>query len=187
MNSIQSALAARYAKASINAVHQKEIGRIIDKIVANQSRYKEVSSRVPSVPWWAVAVIHNMECDLNFLQHLHNGDPLSARTRNVPAGRPKIGSPPFKWEYSATDALVCDGLDKIADWSIGVALDTFEKFNGVGYRKRNIPSPYLWSFTNQYTSGKFVKDNVFDRNAVSDQAGIAGLLKELERRALVKF
>jgi lysozyme family protein len=187
MNAIQSALAAKYAKAVVRPAHQKEIVRIIDMIMANQSRYEAVSTRLPSIPWWAVAVIHNMECDLNFHQHLHNGDSLSARTHNVPAGRPKIGDPPYEWEYSAADALTYDGLDRVTDWSIGVALDTFEKFNGVGDRKRNVPTPYLWSFTDQYISGKFVKDNMFDRNAVSEQAGIAGLLKELEHRALVKF
>lgn len=63
------------------------------KIVAGRSRYEAVS-KATGVPWQLIGVIHAMECGLSFKSHLHNGDPLTARTRQVPAGRPKIGSPP---------------------------------------------------------------------------------------------
>jgi len=39
----------------------------------------------------------------SFKLHLHNGDPLTARTVNVPKGRPKTGQPPFAWGISAKD------------------------------------------------------------------------------------
>jgi lysozyme family protein len=38
-------------------------------------------------------------------------------------------------------------------------------------------TPYLWSFTNHYTKGKFVADGKFDANAVSKQCGAAAILK----------
>lgn len=186
-NPVRQALAAKYVRAKVNPEHQREISNTIDKIVANKGRYDEVSRRLPTIPWWAVAVIHSMECDLNFHQHLHNGDPLTARTRNDPAGLPRTGSPTFEWEYSAVDALKHDELDKHTDWSVGATLDIFERYNGVGCRALGVPSPYLWSYTDQYVSGKFVADHKYDPHAVSKQSGVVPLLKELERRSLVKF
>ena len=131
------------------------------------------------MPWWVVGILHSMECGLSFHQHLHNGDPLSARTVQVPAGRPKTGTPPFTWEASALDALRCDGLDQVTDWSPGHALMAFENYNGTGYRRRGVPSPYLWSFTDQYRCGKYTTDGRYDAQAVSRQCGCAALLKLL--------
>jgi lysozyme family protein len=52
-----------------------------------------------------------------------------------------------------------------------------EGYNGFGYRRRGVPTPYLWSFSNIYESGKFVLDGKFDPNAVSKQCGAALMLK----------
>ncbi len=46
-------------------------------------------------------------------------------------------------------------------------------------------SPYLWSFTNHYTKGKYVADGKFDPNAPSDQVGAMALLKQLVTDGLV--
>ena len=62
-------------------------------------------------PWFFLGVIHAMESRFNFERHLHNGDPLSARTVRVPKGFPKAGNPPFTWEVSAEeDAMEEYGL-----------------------------------------------------------------------------
>jgi peptidoglycan hydrolase-like protein with peptidoglycan-binding domain len=42
-----------------------------------------------------------------------------------------------------------------------------------------VPSPYLWSFSNHYTRGKYVADGRFSPTAVSQQVGAAVLLKQL--------
>jgi lysozyme family protein len=131
--------------------------------------------------WSVIAIIHSLEASLNFKTHLHNGDPLTAKTVRVPKGRP-LGNPPFDWVESAADALQFDGLSNWQDWSIPGSLYRFELFNGMGYRKRGIPSPYLWSFSNHYTKGKFVKDGDFDADKVSQQCGAAVLLKVLLER-----
>ena len=96
-------------------------------------------------PWYVVGVIHALESSLNFGRHLHNGDPLTARTVQVPAGRPKTGQPPFTWEASASDALRYQGFDKWKDWSIPGTLFKLEGYNGFGYRDHHadVPSPYL--------------------------------------------
>lgn len=160
-----------------------EIDSIITKMIAGKPRYETVANEL-SIPWFFIAIIHCMEGSLSFQKHLHNGDPLTARTTHVPAGRPKEGNPPFSWEESATDALTIEGFASKTDWSITGMLFSFEKFNGMGYRKKGIHSPYLWSFSNQYTKGKFTADGIFDPNAVSKQIGAAVLLRRMSEKGL---
>ena len=145
-----------------------------------QSRYEVVGNEL-GIPWWFVAGIHLLESGFNFDRHLHNGDPLTARTKRVPKGRPGHRKPPpaFSWEESAIDALRLHKLDNLGDWSLPRALYRWERFNGFGYRPRRIPSPYLWSFSTIYERGKFVADGQFDRDAVSQQCGAAVFLKQL--------
>ena len=59
-----------------------------------------------------------------------------------------------------------------------------EGYNGFGYRDHHptVPSPYLWSFSNHYTRGKYVADGRFSPTAVSQQCGAAVLLKRLAGR-----
>jgi lysozyme family protein len=42
-----------------------------------------------------------------------------------------------------------------------------------------VPSPYLCSFTDQYSRGKYVADGKYDAAAVSKQCGAAALMKQL--------
>jgi lysozyme family protein len=150
------------------------------KITANRKRYEKVGKAV-GVPWYVVGIIHSLEASCNFTRHLHNGDPLTARTTHVPAGRPKTGKPPFTWEQSAIDALRLRGLGAWKDWSVPGTLYQLEGYNGFGYRDHhpNVPSPYLWSFSNHYTRGKYVADGRFSATAVSQQVCAAPLLKQL--------
>lgn len=154
------------------------------KMVAHKDVYVKVETST-GVPWYVVACIHSLEGGLNFGTHLHNGDPLTGRTYHVPAGRPKKGVPPFAWYESAIDALGGEGAHKHEIWSLGYSLNYLETYNGLGYRKRGIPSPYLWSFTDQYKEGKYVADGKFDAKAVSKQTGAAAILKALELDKLI--
>lgn len=141
------------------------------------------------VPWFVIGVIHNMEGSLNFKTHLHNGDPLAARTVQVPKGRPMAGTPPFRWEDSAVDALQFDKMTSLKNWTLPTTLFKLEGFNGFGYRKGHpeVLTPYLWSFSNHYTKGKFVKDGVFDPNATSAQCGEAAILQVLVKDGTIVF
>jgi lysozyme family protein len=151
--------------------------KIVNIVLANKARYEKVAAAT-GVPWQAIAIIHAMECSCNFKLHLHNGDPLTARTTRVPKGRPKTGTPPFTWEESAIDALA-DRATK--DLTIPRLLYMLESYNGWGYRNKGINSPYLWSGTQHYTKGKYVRDGAggFDPNFVSKQPGAVLLLKLL--------
>ncbi len=164
-----------------------EVDRHIDKIIANKGAYTSVSQRT-GVPWHVIACIHLLEASLRFDRHLHNGDPLTAKTVHVPSGRP-AGNPPFTWESSAIDALQFDGLSGLTEWSIEATLFVFEKFNGFGYRRvaEPIHSPYLWSGSNHYTRGKFIGDGVYSVNTVSQQIGAAVILKRLAERGAVEL
>lgn len=167
-----------WATCKIREEKENAVISACQKILANKSRYEAIS-KATGVPWYVVAVIHKMESNCNFATHLHNGDPLTSRTVQVPAGRPKTGNPPFTFEESAIDALGYDGATKIKSWDIVTTLTFLERYNGLGYRNKGIYSPYLWSYTNQYSSGKYVNDGVWDANAVSQQCGAAAILKEL--------
>jgi lysozyme family protein len=125
------------------------------------------------MPWALIGVIHAMECGFNFATHLHNGDPLTNRTKHVPAGQPQTGTPPFSWESSAIDALTHEGFNTVTDWSIPHMLYLLEKYNGFGYRKMGKPSPYLWSFSNLYEKGKYVADGRFDPQTVPYRSSAA--------------
>ena len=144
----------------------------------NKEVYDEIS-KATGVPWDVFACIHKMESNCNFKAHAHNGDPLSARTVQVPKGRPIKGNPPFTFVESAIDALGYDGATGIKDWNIEATLKFLERYNGLGYRKHGIYSPYLASGTNHYSVGKYTSDGVFSNTKVSDQIGCICYLKVL--------
>lgn len=149
-----------------------------NKVISGRARYIDLE-KVTGVPWKVIGIIHLRESDCNFHTHLHNGDSLNARTRHVPAGRPVRGQPPFTFEYSAIDALTYEGFTKIKDWSIEQIAYCFEQYNGWGYRMNGYPSAYLWSGTNQYTSGKYIADGVFSPTTVDIQLGTMAVLKRI--------
>lgn len=159
---------------------------VLKKAEANRARYEAVAQRI-GVPWHFVAAIHSLESSASFTKHLHNGDPLTGRTVHVPAGRPPTGDPPFTWETSADDALRMKALDTWKEWGVAGLLYQLERYNGFGYRRVATPihSPYLWSFSNHYTKGKFVADGKYDPEAVSAQCGGATLFRAMESKGLI--
>jgi lysozyme family protein len=138
-----------------------------------KSRYQAVAVRT-GVPWAAIAVIHERECSQDWAGSLAQGDPWSRVSVHTPAGR----GPFISWEDAAVDALCncAPYASRNKDWSIGGSLTVLEEYNGLGYASRGVPSPYVWSGTDQYRSGKYVRDGVYDSNAVDSQLGCAGLL-----------
>lgn len=158
----------------------------VNKLAENRSRYESVGESL-NIPWWFIGAIHGLESGFAFDRHLHNGDPLTARTRRVPAGHPKTEEPPYTWEQSALDALRYMKLDQWGDWSVTGTLYQWEAYNGFGYRKYKINSPYLWSFSNHYDKGRYVRDHVFDTEAISNQCGAATLLRSLVNQGIVHF
>lgn len=149
------------------------------KIEANRARYEAVSKQT-GVPWDVIGVIHYRESSGDFRGVLHNGQKIintGKKTTLVPKGRGPFNT----WEEAALDALnVCPPYAaKNKDWSIAGTLDILERYNGLGYRNKGLPSPYLWAGTDQYVKGKYVADGKYDPNHVDQQLGVAPILMKL--------
>jgi lysozyme family protein len=116
---------------------------------------------------WLVGAVHCMECHCDLSRQILNGEPWRQRTVLIPAG---LG--PFEsWRASTIEALRRRRLVNLSD---------VESWNGWGYAKRGVNSPYLWSGSNHGVGvGKYVEDGRYDPAAVSKQIGAAVLLKEL--------
>lgn len=147
----------------------------IDLIRQGENAYKKLEA-MTGVPWKIIGICHYKEASCDFTKHLANGDPLSARTKRVPIGIPKTGSPPFDWFTAGKAALE---LKPNKDWSLEGMLYWCEAYNGMGHRNQGINSPYLWGKTQYYTKGLYVRDHVYDPNAVFTGYGAACFIKEL--------
>lgn len=177
-----------FTTCSVRPERTEATEKLVNSLEANRPRYEAVQSKT-GVPWHFIAAIHNMESSQSFKGHLHNGDPLTARTKQIPPGRPLSGSPPFTWEVSAEDALGMHGVGTSTDWTLSGTLYQLERYNGFGYRTYHpqVKSPYLWSFSNHYTSGKYVADGTWSDTAKSAQCGAALLLRRMAERKLYSF
>ncbi len=175
-----------FANAKIIDKHRSNINWCVKQILDNKDKYLEVEDAC-CTPWFAVAIIHGMECSFNFRQHLHNGDNIKKKTWQVPSGRPDPWNPPNDWNSSAIDALRIDKLTGLTDWSLARTLYRWELYNGWGTRSRGIKTPYLWSFSDQYSKGKYVADGKWDSDAVSQQCGAAVMLKVLVEKGEIAF
>ena len=172
----------------INPSRVNDVNTLVNALYEHREQYQGVAEKM-GIPWGFIAVVHNMESSQNFNKHLHNGDPLSARTVHVPAGRPPLGRPPFTWEASAVDALSLRKLGTRTDWTLAGTLYQLELFNGIGYRlyHPHVLSPYLWSFSNHYQSGKYVSDGTWSDSAKSAQCGAAVLLRRMAENGYIDF
>jgi lysozyme family protein len=144
--------------------------------VAHKAVYLDIEKR-SGVRWIFVACSHYRESDQNFSTNLGQGDPLNHKTIHVPAGRgPFLG--PNAFADGAVDALTkCAPFAcRITDWSIGSLLTWLERYNGLAYANAGVPSPYIWSGTNQYVRGKVTFDHGPIEPVVDKQLGCAGLI-----------
>lgn len=146
---------------------------VAKRLVGAKNRYMAVAMQT-GIPWVFIAVTHQRESSQNWNRSLAQGDPWNQVSTHVPAGRGPFRS----WEEAAYDALVnCPPYaSRNKDWSIGGLLTKLEEYNGLGYAAKGIPSPYIWSGTDQYKSGKYIADHVFNADTVDVQLGCAGLI-----------
>lgn len=166
---LKSANTVRWANAKVT----RNFTAIAKNLVDAKARYKAVETKT-GVPWFVIAVIHERESSQNWGRSLAQGDPWNHVSTHVPAGRGPFAS----WEAAAIDALVnCGPYLARKKWrDAGEVLTNLELYNGSGYANKNRPSPYLWAGTNQYVSGKYVADGVYDPSHVDTQPGCAGMI-----------
>lgn len=167
----------RWAVARIQSARKHEFVATAQRLcrAENIARFKEAEAKT-SVPWFVIAVIKERESgqDTAFLKNIAQGDPWNKRSTHVPVGR----GPFTSWLEAAIDALknCAPYAAKNKDWSPGGTMTLLEQYNGLGYFFKGLPSPYVWSGTDQYARGKYIADGVFSAGTVDVQLGCAGIL-----------
>lgn len=148
---------------------------IARRMAAREARYRAVTDPM-GVPWYWLAAIHELEHSGRFTTSMTVVDPI-----DVPLGEtiPDATISDAQWDDTARSLLRSRGLTDWHDWSVAGSAYQWERFSGFGYRSHDIPTPYLWSFSNQYTTGKFIRAGVFSPTTTSQQAGALVLLRRL--------
>lgn len=183
----------RWHDAKLDTDRVSEVDSVVSKILANQERYEAIVAHVHTMPWWFAACLHYRESSLNFTRHMHNGDRLTGRTVQVPAGRPPApaNGKSYTFEESAIDAFTMPGKDfeKIEVWDIVEVSFRGELYNGFGYRSHGgEPTPYLYAGTNQSDeTGKFIADGKFSSSAREGQLGLIAIMLGLQAHGVVLF
>jgi lysozyme family protein len=165
--------AARWPQMIIDFDAVPVMNQVAARLIASKARYQALFAQT-SVPWPVIALIHERECSQNWALNIAQGDPWNAVSVHVPAGQGPFAS----WEDAAVNAL--NKVEQMNEWghwdTIEGVLSRLELYNGAGYFQRNLPSPYIWSRTSPYVSGKYVADHVFDPSVIDVQEGCAPLL-----------
>ena len=164
-----------YYKALYNSMKiNKSAGLdfVVTKINASKKRYEE-AGYFCGIDWRVVAGLHLMETGLNFQRQILNGEPWNKTTTMIPKNR----GPWDSWVKSCDEALRIHNFKGVTD--LVDLLKKFERHNGLGYVRKGIHSPYLWAGSSHYSKGKFVRDGGYDSKAVSEQIGVAVIMKKL--------
>jgi lysozyme family protein len=163
---------------SIKVANKAGADKFAKKIIANEPRYRKIQDAT-GVPWYFVGLLHMRESSCDFRGVLHNGEHIIGTkkvTSLVPAGRGPFRS----WEEAAIDALKLKGLHKIKDWPVERIAYEAERYNGLGYTKRGVNSPYLWAGSNHQQPGKYVADHQWSPTAMDTQMGVMTVLRRIQ-------
>ncbi len=161
---------------------QAKLRNAVGTLMRDKSRYKAVAQK-HNVPWELLAAIQYREASGNLNKYFLNGQTVGTTTTIVPKGL-RFDT----WEASAEHAIV--NRDHYGFKSLGTdpsphaVANLTERYNGMGYSKRGLVSPYVWaghpSYENQ--GGMFVSDGNFDRNAKDGRLGVMPIYMELRRQ-----
>lgn len=171
-------------KAKVNlqdAVMKADLARFQRNWEANRARYEAVAKQT-GVPAPLIAALHWRESSGNFKTYLHQGDPLGKPATHVPRDIPVF----HHWEDAAVHALnmkkrIRDDLSMTDTTTDMAAMATYaEYYNGLGYHNRGKPSPYVYAGTDQYQSGKYVRDGVYDPNHRDRQLGVVTMIESIK-------
>lgn len=164
---------------NLSSNQKSDLTNFIINYKKNLDIYNQVAIAA-DIPEILVAAIHWREASGDFTTYLHNGDPLGKPTSHIPKGLFFT-----EWIPAAVDALDRETLAKKAsgisyeETNINDMLIYAEYFNGLGYKKRKLPSPYILAGTTCYIKGKFDNDGDFNSNDVDRQLGILSMLRAI--------
>lgn len=150
-------------KETLTSSQQSNLNQFKAHWEKNKSRYQYVAAKT-GVPAELVAAIHWRESSGNFNRRQADGGALGNFAN---------------WEESAIKEMSKKYYGSVDKNNIQTWYNYAEKYNGLGYRNRGLPSAYVWAGTSNYQKGKFVADGVFDPNCVDKQIGVAVMLKAI--------
>jgi len=163
-----------WQSAFIEPARTLEVKNTAGLLIGFREKYYDPVEKATGIPWYVVGALDFREESFDHFAYLGNGDLLSRPTIHVPRGRGPFSS----WYAGAIDALHYDGLDSLdpADhWNIVTALIKTEKYNGMGYFKHGLPSPYVWGATNIQKAGKYTSDGHWSPETWDKQLGCAAI------------
>lgn len=159
----------RYIKEKLDSIvklsenFDSEVNDFKDAYNKNISVYEDLAKEI-GIPPELIALIHYRENTTDYLNgtfnvYLHNGEPLGQETKKKPekkmfndfASAAKDALQPWQG-YINKYNLDADSKDLVA------MLCLSERYNGMGYFSIGKESPYIFSGTNVYVSGKFVEE-----------------------------
>lgn len=176
------------AITTINHEMDMEVQKFTDTYEKNKERYIALSKET-NIPPEVIAVIHYRESAPDYFNgtfqvYLHNGEQLGNKTQLVPQDLLF-----YDFDTAAKDAL--DRKRSCAD-KYHVTVESadlvgmmcyLEEYNGAGYYKNGHISPYSYSGTNLYVSGKYVEEEneggKYNEEVVDNQVGSYLLLNAI--------
>lgn len=165
--------------------YQNKISSTAQSIESYKGKYQAVSTALAAkwkiIPWEVIGAIHEREGSLNFNTCLHNGDPLNKVTTHVPKWLGPFGS----WENAAIDALsrerYIEGMETNSVAGLARIAEFSERYNWLGYRKKNRVSPYVWSGASFYTGWRYVADGKFSATSKDSRPGVMPVVMQLAK------
>lgn len=170
---------ARWQRAEIRDSRKTVLSTVAKRVLAFKQEFYDPVEEALGIPWYVIGALDMREANFDHLAYLGNGDPLNKPTKHVPKNR----GPFLNWFSGAIDSLKLDAFDSLppgGHWDIVTALIKCELFNGSGYAKHAMPSPYVWAATNIQVPGKYTSDGHFDPNVMDVQPGCAALFLALK-------
>lgn len=146
----------------------------------NFERYYMLEKKT-GVPSELIAAIHYRENSKDYLEeafdiNFRNGSPLNA---SDPQGGVIFESFDESAEFWLKEIESDLSIEFDENTDMATMLTYAEKYNGFGYANNQRINPYLYSGTDLYSSGKYVKDGKYDSSVVDAQPGIYVLMTSL--------
>ena len=156
----------RYAEATINANRLLQVNTALDRGLVNRVIYEKLSV-VSAIPWFVILALHMREGGNRLDRSIKDGHTIDPSTFFV----------------DATKVLRSRALPD--RWDSAGCLFMSETYNGFGPRHHGINTGYLWSFTDEYTMGKYNIDGHWDPTLVDEQPGVVTLFMVMVTRGLI--
>jgi len=168
-----------------------DLASFVETWKENQTKYSTVGLQA-NVPPMLVAAIHWREASGDFGLYLEQGDKLGTVTyangdsndgHTIPSGPNTVCFTDWitaaVWSLNQETAGHRASGISFTETSVNDMLTFAEYYNGTGYMKKGIPSPYTLAWTTCYEKGKYTDDHGFDPDYVDEQLGVLVMLRAI--------